>query len=139
MNKMILGAAALVAAGFANVSTTTTAEAAQGCGRGFARDAYGFCRPFWGPYSISKAAVEALARTYAQEVQSTPIRVTAVDPGRTRTAMRAQAMPGEDPATLPGPAEIVPYLVEMASPGFSRTNVLFQFPTRAYVDWPQAA
>ena len=97
------------------------------------------CRPFWGPYSVSKAAVEALARTYAQEVQSTPIRVVAVDPGRTRTAMRAQAMPGEDPATLPAPAEIVPYLVEMASPAFSRNNVLFRFPTKTYVEWSEAA
>ena len=97
------------------------------------------CRPFWGPYSVSKAAVEALARTYAQEVQSTPIRVVAVDPGRTRTAMRAQAMPGEDPATLPTPAEIVPYLVEMASPAFSRNNVLFRFPTKTYVEWSEAA
>jgi NAD(P)-dependent dehydrogenase (short-subunit alcohol dehydrogenase family) len=97
------------------------------------------CRPFWGPYSVSKAAIEALARTYAQEVQSTPIRVVAVDPGRTRTAMRAQAMPGEDPATLPTPAEIVPYLVAMASPAFSRNNVLFRFPTKTYVEWSEAA
>lgn len=92
------------------------------------------CRPFWGPYSVSKAALEALVRTYAQEVKSTAIRVVAVDPGRTRTAMRAQAMPGEDPATLPAPAEIVPHLIEMASPGFSRTNVLFEFATRGFVD-----
>ena len=46
---MLLGAAALVAAGLANV---TAAEAAQGCGRGFARDAFGFCRPFWGPRPV---------------------------------------------------------------------------------------
>jgi NAD(P)-dependent dehydrogenase (short-subunit alcohol dehydrogenase family) len=92
------------------------------------------CRPFWGPYSVSKAALNALARTYAQEVQSTPVRVVLVDPGKTRTAMRAKAMPGEDPASLPKPSEIVPYLVEMASPGFERTNVMFEFPSRSYVD-----
>jgi len=97
------------------------------------------CRPYWGPYSVSKAALEALVRTYAGEVQKTPIRVVAIDPGRTRTAMRALAMPGEDPETLPHPAEIVPYIVEMASPGFSRTNTLFAFPTRSYSDWPAAA
>jgi NAD(P)-dependent dehydrogenase (short-subunit alcohol dehydrogenase family) len=97
------------------------------------------CRPFWGPYSVSKAALEALARTYAQEVKSTPIRVVAVDPGRTRTAMRAQAMPGEDPDTLPHPAEIVPYLIEIASPAFTETNVLFDFPGRRYVGWAEAA
>jgi NAD(P)-dependent dehydrogenase (short-subunit alcohol dehydrogenase family) len=97
------------------------------------------CRPYWGPYSVSKAAIEALVRTYAEEVRKTPVRVVAVDPGRMRTAMRAQAMPGEDPGTLPHPAEIVPYLVEMASPPFSRTNTLFRFPNRDFRDWPSAA
>ena len=92
------------------------------------------CRPFWGPYSVSKAALEALARTYAGEVRNTLIRVVVIDPGRTRTAMRAQAMPGEDPATLPHPSEIVPPLIEMASPGFDRTDVLYDFPRRAYSD-----
>jgi hypothetical protein len=53
--------------------------------------------------------------------------------------MRAKAMPGEDPATLPHPAEIVPFLVEMASPAFTRTNVLFEFPTRTYLDLSTAA
>jgi hypothetical protein len=52
--------------------------------------------------------------------------------------MRAQAMPGEDPMTLPHASEIVPYLVEMASPGFTRTNVLFDFPSRTYTAWPMA-
>ncbi len=89
-------------------------------------------RPFWGPYAASKAAVEALAATYAKEVEKTPIKVVAIDPGRTRTALRAQAMPGEDPATVPHPTGIVPYLVEMASPDFDRTAVLFDFPTGNY-------
>lgn len=92
-------------------------------------------RPFWGPYSVSKAALEALARTYAHEVQATPIRVVVINPGRTRTAMRAQAMPGEDPMTLPHPSEIVPALVEMASPEFTRTDILYDFPQRAYLDF----
>jgi NAD(P)-dependent dehydrogenase (short-subunit alcohol dehydrogenase family) len=97
------------------------------------------CRPYWGSYSVSKAALEALVRTYAGEVKNTSIRVVAVDPGKTRTAMRAKAMPGEDPATLPKPSEIVPHLVEMASPGFERTNVIFEFPSRSYRDWSEAA
>ena len=94
------------------------------------------CRPFWGPYCASKAAIDAMARTYAQEVEKTPIRVIVVAPGPTRTGMRAQATPGEDPMTLPHPSEIVPYLVEMGSPGFDRTNVLFDFPSRSYTDFP---
>jgi NAD(P)-dependent dehydrogenase (short-subunit alcohol dehydrogenase family) len=92
------------------------------------------CRPFWGPYSVSKAALEALARTYSHEVQNTLIRVVMIDPGRTRTSMRAQAMPGEDPNTLPHPSEIVPSLIEMASPAFTRTDVLFDFPRREFRD-----
>ncbi len=70
-------------------------------------------------------------------MRNTPIRVIVVDPGRTRTAMRAQAMPGEDPATLPHPSEIVPALIEMASPSFDRTHVLYDFTRRAYSDLAQ--
>ena len=56
------------------------------------------------------------------------------------TALRAKAMPGEDPNTIPHPSEIVPYLVEMASPAFARTNVRFDFfPDRAYIDQNPAA
>jgi NAD(P)-dependent dehydrogenase (short-subunit alcohol dehydrogenase family) len=89
-------------------------------------------RPFWGPYSVSKAAVEVLAQTYAKEVENTAIRVAVIDPGRMRTRLRAEAMPGEDPNTLPHPSEIVPHLIEMASPAFRQTNVLYDFKTRAY-------
>ncbi len=90
------------------------------------------CRSFWGVYSVSKAALEALASTYAKEVDKTPVRVVAINPGNTRTAMRAQAMPGEDPDTLPAPSEIVPYLVELASPAFDKNGVLFNFTTKGY-------
>jgi NAD(P)-dependent dehydrogenase (short-subunit alcohol dehydrogenase family) len=90
------------------------------------------CRPFWGPYSVSKAAVEALARTYAAETRNTAIRVALVNPGPMRTAMRAKAMPGENPQTLPHPSEIAPHLVEMARPEFERTGALFDFPSRSY-------
>ncbi len=97
------------------------------------------CRPFWGAYSASKAALDAMARTYAQEVQKTPIRVVVITPGPIRTGMRAQAMPGEDPMSLPHPSEIVPHLIEMASPGFTRTNVLFDFPSKSYTDYPSVS
>ena len=55
---------------------------------------------YWGPYSVSKAALEALVRTYAAETATTPVRVMLVNPGPLRTRMRAAAMPGEDPQTL---------------------------------------
>ena len=58
---------------------------------------------YWGPYAVSKAALETLARTYAAETVTTPVRVNLFTPGPVRTRMRAQAMPGEDPMTLETP------------------------------------
>jgi NAD(P)-dependent dehydrogenase (short-subunit alcohol dehydrogenase family) len=86
------------------------------------------CLAYWGPYSISKAAVEAMARTYANETLKTPLRVMLVNPGPLRTRMRAQAMPGEDPQTLKTPEELAPHLVAIASPDWSETGKIFDFP-----------
>ena len=71
-------------------------------------------RAFWGMYAATKAGAEALVKAWADEVESTPIRCSIVDPGRMRTGMRAQAYPGEDPQTLPHPSEIGPLMVELA-------------------------
>ncbi len=75
--------------------------------------------PFWGPYAVSKAALEALASTYAAENRKTRIRVALVNPGAVRTAMRAQAMPGENPETLPHPSEIAARLLDVATRSFA--------------------
>jgi len=83
------------------------------------------CRPFWGAYSASKASVEALSRTWAGETETTPLRVTSVDPGATRTAMRAQAVPGENPETLPHPSEVAKAMMPLLSPEFTETGKLF--------------
>ncbi len=69
---------------------------------------------YWGPYAASKAALESLVRTYAAEVEKTPVRVNLVDPGVVRTAMRAQAFPGEDPMSLPPPEAVTDIFVELA-------------------------
>jgi len=79
-------------------------------------------RAFWGGYAMSKAALESLALTYAAECDSTNVRVNILNPGATRTAMRARAMPGEDPATLPTPEEIAPLVVQMLSPGWEKNG-----------------
>ena len=71
--------------------------------------------PYWGPYAASKAALEALVRTWAAEIEKTTIRANIVDPGIVRTRMRAEAMPGEDPATLPPPESIAGIFVELGS------------------------
>ena len=71
--------------------------------------------PYWGPYAASKAALEALVRTWAAELEKTAIRINILDPGVVRTRMRAEAMPGEDPMTLPAPESLAGTFVELAS------------------------
>lgn len=73
---------------------------------------------YWGAYAASKAGLEALVRTYAAEVASGPVRVNLVNPGPTRTALRAQAFPGENPLRLPAPDHICETLVRLALPSF---------------------
>ena len=72
-------------------------------------------KAYRGPYTITKAALDALVKTYAAEVATTDVRVNLISPGPIATAMRAQAMPGEDPATLPSPDELTELFVELAS------------------------
>jgi len=73
-------------------------------------------RAFWGAYAATKAGAEAMMKVWADEIETTPVRVSVVDPGRMRTAMRAQAYPGEDPETLPHPSEIGPLVLELVRP-----------------------
>ncbi len=80
---------------------------------------------YWGPYAVSKAGLEALARTYANEVENTPLRVNIINPGPIATRMRAQAFPGEDPATLSSPEAIAPLFVELSSPQCTSNGELF--------------
>jgi NAD(P)-dependent dehydrogenase (short-subunit alcohol dehydrogenase family) len=77
-------------------------------------------RPGGGSYAVTKAALEMMAAVYAQEVAGTPIRINMVNPGPTRTAMRAQVAPKEDPMTLKTPEDIAPLFVELGSPGCTR-------------------
>ena len=85
-------------------------------------------RAYRGPYSVSKAALEALARTYAAETVSTTVRVNLVNPGPTRTRMRAQVMPGENPMTLPPPEAVAEKIVALCLPDFTETGRLYDFP-----------
>lgn len=83
-------------------------------------------RAYWGTYSISKAALESMARVYADEVRQTNIRVNIVNPGAVRTDMRASAVPGEDPMTLPAPEDIVEVFLELASPDCQKHGEIAQ-------------
>ncbi|HYW17611.1 MAG TPA: SDR family NAD(P)-dependent oxidoreductase [Allosphingosinicella sp.] len=76
-------------------------------------------RAYWGAYGASKAALETLALSYAEEVRNlSPVRVAIVDPGATATTMRARAFPGEDPATLKPPSAVAEAIVALLRGGF---------------------
>jgi len=77
-------------------------------------------RAYWGMYGAAKAGMEHLVMTWAQEVEATPLRVNLVDPGVVATKMRAAAMPGEDPSTLPQPADVAPSIAALCLPSETR-------------------
>ena len=84
-------------------------------------------KAFWGPSGVTKAGMEHLVRTWADELEQTKIRAVLLDPNTMRTKMRAEAMPGEDPETVTDPAEIEPLIVELAQAdlGLPHVNVVF--------------
>jgi NAD(P)-dependent dehydrogenase (short-subunit alcohol dehydrogenase family) len=86
--------------------------------------------PFWGGYSMSKAALESLALTYAAECTGTNVKVNLLSPGALRTAMRAKAFPGEDPQTLETPDAVASLIVEMLSPACDRSGELVEYQKR---------
>jgi NAD(P)-dependent dehydrogenase (short-subunit alcohol dehydrogenase family) len=84
-------------------------------------------RPFLGPYSISKAALEAMGKTYAAEMEKTNVRCNMINPGPIRTDMRATFMPGEDPMTLPHPDEVAELFVDLAEPSYAGNGEVVKF------------
>ena len=90
-------------------------------------------KAFVGPYSASKAALETLVITYAAENRLKSVTANLVDPGTLRTKMRAQYAPGENPQSVTDPAEIVPSLVDLASPKSSQNGATYHYPTKEWV------
>ena len=87
-------------------------------------------KAYWGPYALTKGAVDTMVRTYAAEtVGLTPVCVMAVNPGPIRTMMRKQAMPAEDPLTLKTPEEIAPKIAALCLPSWVETGKLYDVPT----------
>ena len=77
-------------------------------------------RAFWGAYGASKAALENLVQCYGDEVKNlSQVRTVIVDPGRTRTAMRAKAYPGEDPSTVKDPSVVADAILQMLQSEFA--------------------
>jgi NAD(P)-dependent dehydrogenase (short-subunit alcohol dehydrogenase family) len=84
-------------------------------------------RAYRGLYATTKGALEAMARTYANETVSTPIKVNLHAPGPTRTRMRAAVAPGEDPMTLPTPEDVAATIVPMCRPDFQETGKIYDY------------
>jgi NAD(P)-dependent dehydrogenase (short-subunit alcohol dehydrogenase family) len=83
-------------------------------------------KAYWGTYGATKAGMEHLVLTWAEEVRITRLRVNLFDPGPTATRLRGQAMPGEDPATLPRPEDVAPQLAALCLPGEARHGALIR-------------
>jgi len=83
--------------------------------------------PFWGLYAATKAALEAMVRSYAEELNVSPVKANVFYPGAVRTQMRAKSHPGEDPETLLKPADVAPALIDMIEPAYDRTGSVHDF------------
>ena len=81
---------------------------------------------YWAPYSVSKAALEALAKTYANETADSAVRVNLIDPGDVATSLRAEAFPGDDPSTLRQPEDLAEIFVRLALPETNETGQTFK-------------
>jgi NAD(P)-dependent dehydrogenase (short-subunit alcohol dehydrogenase family) len=90
---------------------------------------------YWGPYSVSKTALETLARTYAAESATTNLRINVFNPGPVRTRMRAQAMPGEDPLSLDPPEHVAPTIVELCLPDMQASGKIYSYPQRRFLEF----
>ncbi|MEM6947583.1 MAG: SDR family NAD(P)-dependent oxidoreductase [Pseudomonadota bacterium] len=84
-------------------------------------------RAFWGPYQASKAGLEAMVHAWAEETRQGSVRVNLYDPGATRTEMRFDAMPGEDPETLPTPEAVAGPLCDLVEASETRTGERIAF------------
>ena len=95
-------------------------------------DAGDTCKPFWGAYSTSQAALSALARTWAAETENTAMRINLLNTGPMRTALRAEAMPGEDPDSIAHPSEISDSLNKLTDPDLQENGRIFNHETKCF-------
>ena len=90
---------------------------------------------YWGPYAVSKAALETLARTYAAETATTNVRINLFTPGPIRTRMRAQAFPGEDPMTLETPDKVADSIVRLCLPSMQESGKLYAYEDARFLQF----
>jgi NAD(P)-dependent dehydrogenase (short-subunit alcohol dehydrogenase family) len=92
-------------------------------------------RPYFGAYAASKAALDAVVRTYANEVANTKVRANLFSPGQTRTRMIKVAFPGIDESTLPTADEVAAAIVPLCLPACTENGRLYEFRYRKFVDF----
>ncbi|MEM9810436.1 MAG: SDR family NAD(P)-dependent oxidoreductase [Pseudomonadota bacterium] len=85
-------------------------------------------KPFWGAYAASKAAFNALLKSYAAENVEREFKVNLLDPGPTATVMRADAMPGEDPNTITQPSEIAEWITDLLDTSTEKNGEIISYP-----------
>jgi NAD(P)-dependent dehydrogenase (short-subunit alcohol dehydrogenase family) len=94
---------------------------------------------YLGPYAASKAALDALARSWAHETASTALRVNLFSPGPIRTRMRATVFPGEDPETLDTADQAAEFILPMCAPEWTETGKLYDYRTRSLLTFQPPA
>lgn len=90
---------------------------------------------YLGPYAVSKAALETLARVWTNETRSTNLCVNLFSPGPIRTKMRATVMPGEDPQTLDTPEMVAEFIVPLCSPSCEERGRIYDYRARGWMDF----
>ena len=90
---------------------------------------------YLGPYAASKAALDALVRSWANETANTKLRVNLFSPGPIRTRMRATVFPGEDPVTLDTPEQAAEFIVPMCLPSWNETGKFYDYKTRTLMSF----
>ncbi|MFG1206573.1 SDR family NAD(P)-dependent oxidoreductase [Xanthobacter autotrophicus] len=96
-------------------------------------------RAYWGPYAITKAGLEVMARTWADESVSGNLKVNLFNPGPIRTLMRAKAFPGEDPSSLPAPEDAAEAILPLCLPTFMESGKLYDFPQKKLLSFQMPA
>ena len=91
--------------------------------------------PYWGAYAISKIGLEMLARLYAAETEKTNVKANIFNPGPTRTRMRAQAMPGEDPMTLDPPHKVAAHIVPLCLADCDKSGMLYDYRVKRWLNF----
>jgi NAD(P)-dependent dehydrogenase (short-subunit alcohol dehydrogenase family) len=91
-------------------------------------------RAYWGPYAASKAALDALVRSYAAESVTTNVRANLFAPGPTRTRMYLGAFPGIDPDTLPTPEEVAKAVVPLCTAACTESGKIYDFRAKKFLE-----